>query len=61
MAQEDPVSTVTSLRAEKQDDWFQQYQMHTANTTVLLLVFIWATGFSLGSDNHSGPLQLNVI
>ena len=27
----------------------------------MLLVFIWATGFGLGTDNHSGPLHLKVV
>ena len=42
-------------------DGILQYQVYTVNTNVLLLVFIWATGFGLGSDHHSGPLHLKFI
>jgi hypothetical protein len=39
----------------------QQYKIYTVNTTVMLLVFICATGFSLCLDHHSGPLQLSYL
>ena len=35
--------------------------IYTVNTTLMLLVFIWAIGFGLDSYHHSGPLHLKLF